>query len=152
RAAQQFEQLRNATRAYAEGSGAAPQILQANIGPSRAFRARADWTTAFFQAGGFQVLADEDFADAKAAAHAAEMKGAPIVVITSTDDKYPEVVAPLAKALKALQYPPCVLLAGAPGDKEQEYRDAGVDDFVNVRVNTYEMNRKLLETIGVLEK
>ncbi len=152
RAAQQYEELRNAARAYAEGSGEAPRILQANIGPSRGYRVRADWTTAFFQAGGFTVLADEDYDDVEAAVRAAELKGAPIVVITSADDKYPEVVAPLAKALKALQYPPYVLLAGAPGDKEQEYRDAGVDDFVNVRVNNYEMNRKLLETIGVLEK
>ncbi len=150
RASQQFEQLRAACANYAAAQGHAPQILQANMGPSRFYRVRADWTSAFFQAGGFQVLGDKDFSKVEDAISAATETGAPIVVITSSDEKYAEVVAPLAQALKNLQNKPIVILAGAPGDKEAEYRAAGVEDFVHVRVNNYEFNKKLLEKIGVL--
>jgi len=30
------------------------------------------------------------------------------------------------------------------------WREAGVDDFVHVRVNNYDVNRALLERVGVL--
>jgi hypothetical protein len=41
-------------------------------------------------------------------------------------------------------------VAGNPGDKEAEYRAAGVDDFVHVRVNNHAFNKQLLAKIGVL--
>lgn len=150
RASQPFEQLREAAAAYADAQGHPPQILQANMGPSRFYRVRADWTASFFQAGGFEVLGDKDFATVDEAVSAATETGASIVVITSNDEKYAEVVAPLATALKALQNKPYVVVAGAPGESEAAWRAAGVDEFVNVRVNNHELNKKLLQKIGVL--
>lgn len=146
RAAEPFEHLRKTAEHILEQTGSLPRILQANIGPSRSYRARADWTSAFFQVGGFEVLNDTDFKGVDDAVSAAIASGAKIIVITSTDDIYAEIAAPLAKALKAALPQAKLLLAGTPGDNEPAWREAGIDDFVHVRVNNYEMLKSLLET------
>lgn len=151
RAASEYEALRDAADAFESKTGKKPEIFQANYGPSRAYRIRADWTTAFFQTAGFAVANDVDFDDVDSVVKAFAQSDARIVVITSTDDTYVEAVPALAKALKAAHPDACVLVAGAAGDNEAAWKEAGVDDFVNARVNNYEMNRKLLVKAGVLD-
>lgn len=153
RAADPFERLREASAAAA-ATGKAPLLFQANIGPSRLYRLRADWTTGFFEVGGFKVAADRDFKDADEAAAAALASGAKVVVITSMDDTYPTAVEPLARALKAKDAGIHVMVAGAaPKEKpvEDAWRAAGVDEFVNVTSNSLEMLTRLLTKIGVLK-
>jgi methylmalonyl-CoA mutase len=152
RAAQPFERLREASAA-ATAAGKEPLLFQANIGPSRLYRLRADWTTGFFEVGGFKVAADRDFKDAGEAAAAALASGAKIVVITSMDETYATAVEPLARAIKAGNSGIHILVAGAaPKEKETEnaWRAAGVDEFVNVTSNSLEMLTRLLTKIGVL--
>jgi len=140
RAAQPFEILRKRIT-----DAGPPEILQANMGPSRAYRARADWTSSFFQVGGFKVLNETDFTSPEEAEQAAIQKRTPIVVICSTDETYLELVPDLAKALKALDFPPTIMVAGAPGDNESTWKEAGVDDFVHIRVNCFEMLSQLAD-------
>jgi len=152
RAAQPFERLREAS-ATATAAGKTPLLFQANIGPSRLYRLRADWTTGFFEVGGFKVAADRDFKDADEAATAALASGARLVVITSMDDTYTTAVEPLARAIKAGDAGIHIMVAGAaPKEKEMEnaWRAAGVDEFVNVTSNSLEMLTRLLTKIGVL--
>ncbi len=150
RLAMTYEQLRQAVYRWKELGREGPVILQANMGPSRAYRVRADWTTAFFQTGGFEVLADRDFQDAQEVVAALEKSRAAIVVITSSDETYPAAVPAVAQAVKAA-YPQClVLVAGQPGERETAWKSAGVDDFVHIRVGNFEMNEKLLRRLGVL--
>jgi methylmalonyl-CoA mutase len=61
RAAEEYEALRDASAAFTAKTGAAPAILQLNMGPSRKYRLRADWTAAFFEAAGFAVDGKRDF-------------------------------------------------------------------------------------------
>ena len=75
---------------------------------------------------------------------------AAIAVVTSDDTTYQEIAAPLAAAVKAARPDVTLLVAGAPGDLEAAWRAAGVDDFVNVRSNNYELNRTLLAKAGVI--
>jgi methylmalonyl-CoA mutase len=150
RAAEEYEALRDASAAFAAKTGAAPAILQLNIGPSGRYRLRADWTASFFEAAGFAVDGVRDFATTDAAVAALTTSPAAIAVITSDDATYQETVAPLAIAVKAAKPGITLLVAGAPGDQEAAWRAAGVDDFVNVRSNNYELNAQLLKTAGVL--
>jgi methylmalonyl-CoA mutase len=152
RAAEEYEALRDASAAFAATTGAAPAILQLNVGPSRKYRLRADWTAAFFEAAGFAVDGSRDFADQAAALAALENSPAAIAVITSDDATYLEAVAPLAAAIKAAKPTVKLLVAGAPGENEAAWRAAGVDEFVNVRSNNYELNRQLLVGAGVVEE
>jgi methylmalonyl-CoA mutase len=147
RAAEEFEKLRIAARAM-EAGGNPPVIHQLNLGPSRRYRIRADWTSAFFQVGGFSVLNDVDYDDASAAAGALLESGAKVAVITSDDETYGTSVEVLARAIREADASVKVLVAGAPGENEEAWRDAGVDDFVNIRVNNYQFNRSLLESLG----
>lgn len=145
-----YERLRDTCAAYARRNGHAPRVFQANIGPSAAYRMRADWTTGFFQGGGFEVLADRDFQTVEEAVQAATESGASIVVITSTDDRYAEVIPTLVPALKRAIDRAIVLVAGSPGDQAETWSTIGVDDYINVKVNNQSMLENLLIKLGVL--
>jgi methylmalonyl-CoA mutase len=150
RAAEEYETLRDASAAFAERTGAPPLILQLNIGPSRKYRLRADWTASFFEAAGFAIDGTRDFNTIEEAVAAVAAAQTEIAVITSDDATYLETVALLAAAVKAARPDITLLVAGAPGDNEPAWRAAGVDDFVNVRSNNYELNLQLLKKAGVL--
>ena len=147
RSAADFEKLRFATQALKE-TGKPTQIHQLNMGPSRGYRIRADWTSSFFQVAGLEVLGDEDYAGQEDALAALKASGARVAVITSDDETYGTVVESLARAVKEMDPGVTVLLAGAPGDREAAWKSAGVDDFVHVRVNNYTFNRALLVSLG----
>lgn len=146
RASYDFEVLRERSQ-KAEKAGQTPQILQLNLGPSRNYRMRADWTSAFFETGGFDVLNENDFADAAAALDACKSGKALVAVITSDDATYAAQAENLAQSIKAECPQIYLLLAGAPGVNEAGWRAAGVDDFVNVKVNNYAMNKALLDLL-----
>ena len=44
-----------------------------------------------------------------------------------------------------------VILAGYPQDQIEAHQAAGVDDFIHIRANCYDMNDKLLQQMGVIE-
>lgn len=150
RAAEEYETLRDASAAFAAKTGAAPAILQLNIGPSGRYRLRADWTASFFEAAGFAIDGTRDFHNIEEAVNALTNSKAGIAIITSDDATYLETVEPLARAAKAARSDVTLLVAGAPGDQESVWRAAGIDDFVNVRSNNYELNHQLLNGAGVL--
>ncbi|MCK5798828.1 MAG: acyl-CoA mutase large subunit family protein, partial [Deltaproteobacteria bacterium] len=125
RLAGDFEALRRAARAYADKHGEEPMVFQANLGPSRRYRARADWTTALFQVGGFAVSCDVDFEDADALVLAARERDAKIVVLCADDARYVAELPGLTKGLHAALPEAHLLLAGTPGDKEAAWRGAG---------------------------
>ena len=143
-----YEELLAACERARQATGATPRVFQANVGPSRGYRARADWTTSFFRVGGFDVLSDRDFETPALAAEAARASGARVAVICSSDEAYAATVPTLAPMLKAAGLR--VLVAGAGGEQEAAWRAAGVDDFVNVRVNNHELLKGLLHGLGVL--
>jgi methylmalonyl-CoA mutase len=150
RAAQSFERLRLAAQRYAEDNGTPPLLFQANMKPSRFYRGRADWTTGFFEVGGFKVLADTDFETIDEAISAAISSKAKIVVLTSTDETYAELAVFFAEALKKKQPGATLILAGSPGENEQAWREAGIDEFVNISSNALNLLTSLLKKIGVL--
>jgi len=153
RAAEPYEKLRAASAAYAAKHGHAPQILQANMLASRAYRIRADWTSSFFNAAGIQMLNDVDYKTTEDLVKAVAEKGVKVVVITSSDDNYLTLAETTAKALKALPNAPYVMLAGTPTpEQEAPWKAAGVDEYVNVRANNYALNHKMLELTGAIAK
>lgn len=152
RAAEPYEELREAVEAYRQKTGARPKLFLAKMGPIRQHKIRADFTAAFFEAGGFEVLPNSGFAnvdDATAAATAAE--DAKVVVICSTDDTYPEIVPTLAPRIKDAK-PDCTLIvAGYPEAHVADFKAAGVDDFIHIRSNCYATLRGILERLEILK-
>jgi len=73
------------------------------------------------------------------------------VVICSSDDTYPALVPPLAQLLKAATKPPVVVLAGLPvaSELQQQFKAAGVDEFIHVRANCAQLLAKLQDKLGL---
>ena len=146
RAAEAYENLRKRSEAYAEKNGEPLKIFLANMGPIPQHKPRADFTLGFFEVAGFKVLSNTGFATSEEAAEAALASGAPIVVVCSTDATYPDYVPALAEAVKRAKPETTVIVAGKQSEEvEKAFLQAGVDEFIHVRSNCYETNRKLQE-------
>ena len=152
RAAEAFEALRKQAEEYRQRSGQEPQVYLAAVGPLSRYKARADFCTEFFAVGGFAVLGlEQPAASAEEAAARALSSGARIVVICAEDERYPEIVEPLARALKEKRSDVIVLLAGFPApDQAEAYRAAGVEEYVHLRGNCWQLLYDLQKRTGVI--
>lgn len=151
RFAEQFEILRRKTEKYTAETGQTIKVFLANMGKIPQHKARADFSTGFMEVGGFEVLKNDGFPTIEEAAEAAVHSGALLTIICSTDATYPELVPPLARAIKAAKPDMLVFLAGAPAEEfEASYREAGVDDFIHIRANCYQVLSRLQKERGIV--
>lgn len=149
RGSELFEALRQNAEAFAARTGAHPQVFLANMGPIPQHKARADFSTGFFQVGGFEVVTNNGFDTPEAAAQAALDSGAPVVVICSTDATYPEYVPPIMEKIKAAKPDTVVMLAGYPTDQIDAHKAAGVDDFIHIRADVYQIMKDLQDKLNI---
>lgn len=150
RLAAQYEALRNASARFAERTGNAPAIFLCNIGPLRRHKARADFTRGFFATGGFKIIASKGFDSPEDAVAALGESEAGITVVCGHDEDYASSFCDYAQAIKAALPEVQVILAGNPGEREEAFRDAGMDDYIFVKSDNYAMNRRYLTGLGVL--
>lgn len=144
RAAEPFESLRAVVSASPKR-----KVFLANMGPLRQHKARADFSISFFQAGGFEVESGANFAAANEAASAALASRADIIVICSSDDTYPDLVPPLAGAIKSQSPERILVVAGYPEAHVEAFRAAGVDAFIHIRANCLETLTGLAAQLGI---
>ena len=148
---ERFEALRQRTEEYKEEKNDNVKIFLANMGPIPQHKARADFTTGFLQVGAFEVLGNDGFKTVEEAADAARASGADAVVICSTDATYPEIVPALAPKLHEVLPNARVFLAGAaPKDLLETYKEAGIDEYISVRANCYEILESLQKQKGMI--
>ncbi|MDR3228424.1 MAG: acyl-CoA mutase large subunit family protein [Puniceicoccales bacterium] len=150
RLAVRYEALRAASVAYKTANGHGPKIHLANIAALRRHKARADFTRAFFETGGFEVTGAEGATDAEAIAEKAIASGAVLVVICGHDEDYVVHVPAIVRALKTKAPQLTVVLAGDPGEQAAAYTEAGLDTFISVKSDNYETNRLFLQKAGAL--
>ncbi len=150
RAAADFEELRAASARFAASRGRKPTVYLAGMGPVKQYKVRADFSAGFFAAGGFEIILNGGFTTAEEAVSVAGATPAEIVVICSTDETYPDLVPPIARGLKQTAPEKIVVVAGLPGpDLTEQFRQAGVDDFIHLRANCAEMLKTFLTKLGV---
>jgi methylmalonyl-CoA mutase len=147
--AQPFEELRAASDAWQAAHGKRPRVFLANMGPVAHHTARATYSKNFFEAGGFEVVGNDGFRDARDATKAFAESRATVTVICSSDKLYPEVVPQVAPGLKAAGAR-TVVLAGNPGANEAAWRAAGVDRFIFIKCDVLATLREMLREEGVL--
>lgn len=146
RAAEPFEKLRKMAELHYETTGTRPRVFLANMGPVAQHKPRADFSAAFFETAGFEILGSTGFASTEEAAEAAIASGVDIIVICSTDVTYPEYVPVVAARVKADRPDATLLVAGRQAPEvESAFLAAGVDGFIHAKANCYEINRKLQE-------
>lgn len=149
RTAALFEELRLAVHKYNETSEKPATIYLANIGKLRMHKARADFSRGFFQVGGFEVVYPAGFEAPEEVAQAAINSGEKVFVLCGTDDIYESAVEIIAPTLKKANPDCTIILAGYPKDKVEDYKNAGVDEFIHVRANVYELLTRLADKLGV---
>lgn len=147
--AQPFELLRDASDKWFAQQGRRPRVFLANMGKAAHYTARATYAKGFFEAGGFEVISRDGFADADAAAKAFASSEASIAVICSSDKLYAEVVPQVAAALK-LAGARTVVLAGNPGANKDTWEQAGVDRFIFIKCDVLATLYDLLREEGAL--
>jgi methylmalonyl-CoA mutase len=144
RAATGFERLRAAIQ-----DATRPVVFLCNMGALPDYKARADFSRGFFAIGGYTVISPEGFRDPEAAAEAFGKSDARIAVICSTDEKYPALVPPLAKAIRAQRNEAIIVLAGLPQGQVEALTKAGVDEFVHVRADALELLTAFHRRLGI---
>ena len=151
RLAEMFEELRIASENYKKKTGSKPKVFLATMGPLKQFKARADFSRAFFEVGGFEIIYPNGFATTDEAVSAAIESKAQAVVICSTDDTYPELVPAIVKGIKEKSKNIKVILAGYPKDQIEEHKKSGVDDFIYLGADTHKVLSTLLNKIITLK-
>lgn len=147
RTAECYENLRTLTDAAA-ANGKRPKVFLAVFGPLKQFKARGDFSSGFFQVGGFEIIyPKKGFATVDDAVKAALEADSKVSVICSSDETYPELVPPFVKALKAADPKRIVILAGYPADHVEAFKQAGVDDFIHIRANAHKVLADLLKKV-----
>lgn len=111
------------------------------------FKARADFSRAFFEVGGFEIIYPNGFNSTDNAVKAAIDSEAQAVVICSTDDTYPELVPPIVKGIKEKSKDTVVILAGYPKDQIEKHKKSGVDDFIYLGADAHQILGNLLKRI-----
>ncbi|MCD4828060.1 MAG: acyl-CoA mutase large subunit family protein [Candidatus Cloacimonetes bacterium] len=145
RLSEPWERLRLAVQT----SGRNRRVFLAGMGPLRQHKARLDWSQGFFEPGGYEVVAQSGLATPEAAAKAAAEAGAAVAVLCSTDDTFPELVPAFVSAMKHKQPKVVAVLAGYPKDMVETYRQAGIDEFIHVRANAWEVLAAIARQTGV---
>ena len=145
--ARMFERLRDAADAAA-ASGRRPAAFLANLGPVAEHTARATFIRNLLAAGGIDSVDRGGFDDPQALAEAFGDSGAEVAVICSSDARYASDAADAARRLTEAGAR-MVALAGRPGDRESEWRSAGVDLFVHAGGDAHADLTALLEAMGV---
>ena len=155
---ERFEALRRDTVNYKAKTNKNIEVFLANMGPIPQHKARAEFSTSFLEVGEFHVHLNDGFQDGEDGSAVekciAALKAEPydVAVICSTDKTYPEIVPALAPKLKEALPNGTIFLAGAaPKEMVEIYKAAGVDDFISVSANCYDILRMLQKKKGMIE-
>jgi methylmalonyl-CoA mutase len=127
RLAQPFERLREASDRLLAATGRRPKVFLATLGPQAQFGARATFAKNFFAAGGIETV--DDGGDRSALTYAYKASGTALACLSSSDKVYETEAAAAAQALKAAGARH-IYLAGRPGEREAQWRAAGVQSFI----------------------
>jgi len=138
-----FESLRMKAIEFQEKTGRSPKVFIGAMGPLSKHKARVDFTTDVLHVGGIEVDYNDGFSAYEDTAKGFLESGLNVIVFCSSDDIYPEFVPQLARLIKRGKPFAKIILAGYPTDKIEEYKNAGVDEFIHIKADIV----KVLEDI-----
>ena len=127
RLAEPFEALRDA------GEAADPVVRLVSLGPLAEHSERTTFAANLLAVAGIRTAVEA---------------GSPVAVICGTDDRCAAEAVDVARELR-VDGVAHVLLVGRPGDRESDWRDAGVDEFVHARSDVLDVLGRMLDVLGV---
>jgi len=148
RLAEPFERLRDKSDAISERTGSRPSVYLVALGPEPAHRRRVAFMREWLEAGGFEAGYDGGSATAEQAVDRLKASGALLACLCGDENAYATQAEAFARAIKA-SGAKGLALAGRPGDREAEWRAAGVDDFIFAGGDAVQALEALYRRIGV---
>ncbi|ANB60218.1 methylmalonyl-CoA mutase family protein [Anoxybacteroides amylolyticum] len=150
RLAAPFEQLRQAAEVCLEKTGRRPTVALINLGTIPNHKARADFITGFFEAGGFAVVKNDGSMSTEEAVAGALALGESHYVVCGTDESYVDAVPTIAAELKKAAPHVKLYVAGKQEPHvEETFVQAGVDGFIHIGSNCYETLVTVMNEMGV---
>jgi len=146
-----FEELRDNMEAFKKETGNVANICLLNIGTLAEYKGRSDFSKAFFEVGGFNIVQTKADVDALVVAKEALKKEKDVFVICSSDKNYESIVPKVCNYIKAENPESNIVLAGYPKNQVENYRKLGIDLFIHVRANSYEINKNIQVIKGVIK-
>ena len=109
-----------------------PRIFMLPIGDVAMRMARLNFSLNFLGCAGFELVSNNGCPDIDTAIAAARAAACDAIVLCSDDASWATAVPALAKAFGRQQH---LILAGAPGAAEADFRAAGFQTFIHLRAN-----------------
>lgn len=141
RGAMVFEDL----RLKVERSGKVPVVFLLTFGNPAWRKARAGFASGFFACGGYNIIENPGFESVEDGMKAAKEAKADIVVLCSSDEKYPE----MAKEAVKMKDKSILVLAGYPKDQIREIKEQGIEYFIHVKSNVLEELKAFNSKLGI---
>ena len=149
RASAPYEALRARASRHEALLGEKPKAVLVSFGPGGMRRARAEFCTGFFGAGGFAVVELPGKNTAAEAAAALAAPSARLFVLCSDDASYPEATPLLLEKIRTMHPQAVVYIAGYPKESVEQLQAAGIAGFVHVRAGLPETITAIMNQIGI---
>ncbi|MBA2873382.1 methylmalonyl-CoA mutase family protein [Thermaerobacillus caldiproteolyticus] len=150
RLAEPFEQLRKASEVYSEKHGRRPTVHLINLGPIPNHKARADFITGFFEAGGLEVVKNNGYMSAEEAVQGALSFQGTHYIICGSDESYTDTVPTIAAELKKANPHLKLYVAGKQSPEiEKTFVQSGIDGFIHIGSNCYDTLAEFMKDMGV---
>lgn len=148
RGTQAFEALRLAT----ERNSKTPKVLTLPIGTRKMRKARSTFASNFFGCVGYEILYPIGFKNVKEAIQAIKKDRPDIAVLCSSDEEYKELVPVVCEEFEKLENPPLLVLAGYPKKDVEDYRKAGINEFIHAKCNVLKTLKNFQIKLGIIER
>lgn len=149
RLSKDFENLRQRTEKYVQVQGKPLSVFLLTIGSLTMRKARAMFATNFFGCAGFKIIDNPGFGTVEEAVDSWKKSGAEILVICSSDEEYPELVPQICQGLREQANMPLIILAGYPKEHIEQFKEAGIKDFIHIRSNVSETLSNYQNILGM---
>ena len=143
RGAEEIEQMRLKTE---RNSQERPTTFLLTIGNAKMRRARAQFSSSFFAAAGFEIIDNIGFESVDEGVQEALSQKADIVVVCSSDQEYPEVAPQVYDKLKDQAI---VVVAGYPKDSIEMLQEKGLKYFIHIKSNLVETLSNFQKELGI---
>lgn len=151
RAGKVFEEIRLKTKEFTQETGRAPSVCLVPAGSIKWRNARSEFSQNFLGCAGFKINRPFGFNNLDEAAEQLNRDEFDIFVLCSSDEEYEEMVKAFCNTFSDNKT--ICILAGNPGDKEDDYRNQGIDFFIYNGINQPEilskMQHRLFKTEGL---
>ena len=136
--------------AFKKEESETPGIMIVAVGDSARLQPRIAFVREFFAVAGLEPIFDTVYATADEAVRAVSETIPEAVVLIGQDLAYPKLIPAVTSLIKETSPDCLVYLAGYPADHIDNFRKAGIDEFIYDGVDMYDLLAKLGRHLGVL--